>query len=79
MWVAIRNYLVRLLIALDQLANVILGGWPDETISSRCGRRFQAHWWWKMLGKVLNWIDPNHVYDAQKNERSGSHLPPELR
>jgi hypothetical protein len=75
----IRNYFVRLLIGIDQFANVIAGGWPDETISSRCGRRFRSHWWWTWLGKVLNWIDPNHIYDAMKNEAASTHLPPDLR
>lgn len=32
------GYLIRLLVALDQLANTILLGSPDETISSRVGR-----------------------------------------
>jgi hypothetical protein len=75
----ILNYFVRLLIGIDQMANVLMGGWPDETISARCGRRFGTHWWWTWLGKVLNWIDPNHIYDAMKNERAATHLPPELR
>lgn len=78
-WRPIRNYLVRLLISLDQLLNVILGGWPDETISSRCGRRFGVYWWWTCLGWVLNQIDPDHIYDAMKNEKAAKHLPPELR
>ena len=30
------TYAVRVLIALDQLGNALLGGWPDETFSSRC-------------------------------------------
>jgi hypothetical protein len=32
------EYLKNLLIALDQLANAVLGGDPDETISSRLGK-----------------------------------------
>ena len=30
------TYGQRILIALDQLVNALLGGWPDETLSSRC-------------------------------------------
>ena len=31
----VRHYIKNILIALDQLANTIIGGDPDETISSR--------------------------------------------
>ena len=31
-------YLHGLLVACDQLLNALLGGWPDETLSSRCWR-----------------------------------------
>ena len=31
-------YLHDLLVACDQLLNALLGGWPDETLSSRCWR-----------------------------------------
>ena len=30
------TYGKRTLIAVDQLLNTLLGGWPDETLSSRC-------------------------------------------
>lgn len=33
------RYLWNLFIAVDQLVNTILGGYPDETISSRMGKR----------------------------------------
>jgi hypothetical protein len=32
------GYLIRVLIALDQLFSAIFGGHPDETISSRLGK-----------------------------------------
>ena len=32
------TYGKRTLIAVDQLINTLLGGWPDETLSSRCYR-----------------------------------------
>lgn len=38
------RYFWNILIAIDQLANTIFGGDPDETISSRCGK-------WHRLGK----------------------------
>lgn len=34
-----KRYLGRQLVALDQLANALINGFPDETMSSRFGRR----------------------------------------
>lgn len=34
-----KKYFWNVLISIDQLANTLLGGYPDETISSRCGKR----------------------------------------
>ena len=36
---AIRGYFGRVLISLDQTLNTVLGGFEDETFSSRMGRR----------------------------------------
>jgi hypothetical protein len=32
------KYVFNLLIAIDQLGNTLIGGYPDETISSRAGK-----------------------------------------
>ena len=32
------TYIEGLFIAFDQFINAVLGGWPDETLSSRCYR-----------------------------------------
>lgn len=48
------QYLYGLLIALDQLANAILAGDPDETLSSRCGKRAMVKGCWLCLG--LCWL-----------------------
>lgn len=60
------------LIALDQLANTLLGGMADETISARAYRRG-----WKRTERVINWIfrDPFHCMDAYNSELLRSHLP----
>jgi hypothetical protein len=34
----VKRYIWNLLISLDQLMNTILGGFPDETMSSRMGK-----------------------------------------
>ena len=54
------KYIWNILIAIDQLANVLLGGDPDETISSRAGKRQHEQTWAKYLCKFLNWVDKDH-------------------
>ena len=54
------KYILNVLIALDQLANAILGGDPDETISSRAAKRMHM-WHWKTLARFLEMIDPGHM------------------
>lgn len=54
------NYIWNILISIDQLANAILGGDPDETISSRAGKRKEEQAWAKWLCWMLDKIDPNH-------------------
>lgn len=44
------QYLLNFLIALDQLANVLLAGEPDETLSARAYRADRGG---KVLGRVL--------------------------
>lgn len=69
-----RAYLIRVLIGIDQLANTILfAGAPDETISARCGRGRERYWYWKILARVLDAIDPGHVEDALHSEETGAH------
>jgi len=58
------RYLVRLLISVDQLANVIVGGVPDETLSSRCGKRVDTCRLCYWLCRGLDRIDPGHCKDA---------------
>jgi hypothetical protein len=51
----------RILIALDQLINTILNGYPHETISSRAEKaRLNGKKWGCVLCKVLDRLDPNH-------------------
>jgi len=54
----IRRYFWNVVVSLDQLVNTLFGGDPDETISSRLGKR---NWW---LGRFICWVldkfDKNH-------------------
>ena len=69
-----RTYVWNVLLSLDQLLNTVLGGYPDETISSRLGklkiqRGGQLTWGdWCGVALPLDWIldkiDPGHSIDA---------------
>lgn len=68
-------------IAADQLINAILGGWPDETMSSRAWRwelNGVRTWPRKAVDGLLFW-DKNHCQESYVSEREGRQLPPELR
>lgn len=70
------------LIGVDQLANAILGGWPDETLSSRCWRLSLAgrDWPRRMVdGLARIFGDRDHCRESYESERLGRQLPPELR
>lgn len=56
------RYLKNIGIGVDQLLNTILAGYPDETISSRCGKRILANkcLLCASLCWVLRKIDPDH-------------------
>ncbi len=65
----IKKYVINLLISIDQFFNTLLGGFPDETISSRAGKWIRANsqakggvFYW--LCRALHMIDPNHCLDA---------------
>lgn len=55
-----RQYLRNLFISLDQLINTLLGGDPDETLSSRAAKSPDLPHW-KYLARFLEWIDPGHM------------------
>jgi hypothetical protein len=75
------RYLKNLLIAIDQLGNALWAGSPDETISSRIGklRRMERsgkpmRWGPRVLGKLLNKIDPGHCEDAIEEDEGAEAL-----
>lgn len=52
-----RRYLLRLAVAGDQWINTVLGGNPDETISSRVGRAaLRGHRIGLAVEAVMDWI-----------------------
>lgn len=71
-----------ILIAVDQLVNTLLGGWPDETMSSRAYRLGVEGTTWPM--RVIDAVagcfgDKDHCERSFDSERVGRQLPPELR
>lgn len=48
-----RRYFRRILIAIDQFINTVLGGDEDETISSRLGKKARAG---NLYAKVACWL-----------------------
>lgn len=76
------NYVFHLLIAVDQLATAMLGGFPDETLSSYA---YRLHMQGKPFGFMRDVIDsifflqPDHCYRAYLAERRRAQLPPEFR
>ena len=77
-----RTYLHNLLVACDQLVNALMGGWPDETLSSRCWRWHVSgvrHWpcrWLDGLAALLG--EAEHCRQSYESECTGGQLPPEL-
>jgi len=80
---AARGYFRNVLIGIDQLANAATGGWPDETLSSRCGRlgHRYPYKFWKVLIDALFYPfqGPNHCVNAYKKELTRYHFAPEMR
>jgi hypothetical protein len=70
----VRNYLFNVAIAFDVMCNVVLGGYPDETLSARSGRAAHAgKLWGKALAGALGFFFPNHcrlaeLHDEQRAE-----------
>jgi hypothetical protein len=63
------GYLHRVLVAGDIFTNVVLGGYPDETISSRCARRALAEKWWGLwMSWFLNLFQSDHGAKAMAGD-----------
>ena len=67
----------QILIALDQLANTILAGYADETLSARAyrlSRDRSRHWPRRVIDALFFW-DKNHCEKSYRSERLRRHLP----
>lgn len=83
------RYGKHLLVAVDQFANALLGGWPDETLSSRAWRRHAAgrgSWPCRIIDRLFFWdveerggLSIGHCQASYESERLRMQQPPELR
>lgn len=73
----------QILIALDQLVNAILGGWADETLSSRAWRtEAKGRGFGRVARPVIDtllFFDPQHCYASFLSEKFRRQMPPECR
>lgn len=76
------NYLIQVLVSVDQLVNALFGGWADESISSRAWRLRDTSRFWsgmRILVDTLLFIQTNHCLKAYESEQLRLQEPPELR
>ena len=79
-----KQYLLNIAIALDQVLNTLRGGSPDETLSAAAWRTEQKGRW---LGRVFRPLidlvfalfEKDHCRKSFESERSGRHLPKEYQ
>lgn len=70
------TYVMKVLIAVDQLANAVRGGHPDETLSAAAHRQhMDGRSGWRNLINALFWWQEDHCRDAHINEMARKHLP----
>lgn len=74
--------LLQIGLALDQLANTLIGGYADESLSARSWRMRERSTGWARARKYIDllfWRQPNHCQEAYESERLKRQLPPEYR
>lgn len=79
-----RHHALQILIAMDQLVNALLGGWADETLSSRAWRtEAKGRLWGRMLRPVIDTLalpfERGHCRASFESERAQRQQPPECR
>lgn len=76
----------QLIIAIDQLFNVICLGWADETFSARCWRQRNKNKFWALARKIVDMLlfwdtkdGMRHCEWAYENEDKRAQCAPEYR
>lgn len=71
--------MIQIAIAIDQLANTLLGGAADETLSARAHRmRVKGHRYWGWTAGFIDALffwDKRHCLKAYQSERARHQLP----
>lgn len=62
------KYLFNLLVSIDQLGNTLLGGYPDETISSRCGKILNTCFICRWFCWLADKIHKNHCIKSIEHD-----------
>jgi len=84
----VRTYLFNILIALSQLGNTLLGGYPDESMSARAHRTGSKGRWPGVVTRplidglffvVTFGKDKNHCQDAYDSEHLRRQSPEHYR
>ena len=66
----VKQYVLNILISLDQLVNAFFAGDPDETISSRAAKsKLRGHRFGCVLCKFLDYLDPDHCNKSLEWDR----------
>jgi hypothetical protein len=76
------NTLHQIAVAIDQLGNTLLGGWADETLSSRAWRMSRRSCAWNVVRRLIDLLffwQWHHCETAYESERDRLQEPPELR
>lgn len=71
----------RIILALDQLGNALIGGYEDETLSARAWRNRHRRSWGaarKVIDTIFFW-DGDHCRGAYEYERLRMGTAPEFR
>ena len=83
---ALKRYFLHVLIGLNQLAVTLLGGWPDETLSSYAYRLdTQNKWAGRLFRPIIDLLfrwqghERGHCFAAHLEELQRRQMPPELR
>ena len=75
------TYSDKVLIAIDQLCNAILDGYPDETLSARAWRWHRSgkrSWAYKLIDRIFFWQGA-HCHSAYMSEMMRKQCPREYR
>jgi len=84
----VRLYIFHILVALSQLGNALLGGYPDESMSARAWRTGSRGRWPGVLTRpLIDFLffvvtfgkDANHCQDAYESERLRRQFPEHYR